>query len=84
MGKGLERATGEEALGSKLCSHQQAVPPLSVGQEPGSSHRDYLSHRDYPSLRDYPHTPCQARLAIRAFPLPALSRSSPATKLRSV
>lgn len=42
MEKGLERATGEEALGSRVRSQQQAAPaPSSVGQEPGSSRRDY-------------------------------------------
>lgn len=65
MEKGLERATGEAALGSKLRSQQQAVPPRSsLGQEPGPSHRDY------------PTTPRQARLSSPAFPsAPALSSS---------
>lgn len=58
MEKGLEWATGEAALGSKLRSQQQAVPPRSsLGQQPGPSHRDY------------PAAPRQARLTSRAFPL---------------
>lgn len=36
MEKGLEWATGEQALGIKLRSHQQAVPPLSSAGQAGA------------------------------------------------
>lgn len=62
MEKGLERATGEEALGTKPRSHQQAVPPpSSVGQEPGSSHRDYpppLPAKPGSPATPFPSPPC--------------------------
>lgn len=71
MEKGLEQATGEEALGTKPRSHQQAVPPpSSVGQEPGSSHRDYPRHSP----------PSQAHQPRLSPLLPVLSRSQPSHK----
>lgn len=76
MEKGLERATGEEASGTKPRSHQQAVPPpSSVGQEMIQG----------PATEIIPAAPRQARLAIPAFPLSSLFSPgvSPATELWS-
>lgn len=72
MGKGLERAAGGEALGSRACSQQQAVPPpSSEGQEPDSSHRDY------------PRSSLPSQAPALPFPLlPAFPRSQPRHKAR--
>lgn len=62
MEKGLEGATGEQALGTTLRSHQQAVPPPSSG----------AGRSQGPAAEIIPVAPRQARLTNGTSPLSSL------------